>query len=764
MAERRDPIELFRLATGFEPYEYQRELATRETPPEVIEVPTGAGKTFAALIPWLADPASPRRLVYALPMRSLVEQTASVVRDALARLGETERIPVHVLMGGVEPADWRRAPDQRMILVGTIDMLLSRALNRGYGESRFMWPVSFGLLNSDCRWVFDEVQLMGPARTTSAQLAGLRRALGTALACETLWMSATVDIETLETVDHRLRGDVVRLTDADRAGALATRLNATKTVVRADLNGAKQAELGKRIASLALDHHVPGRRTLVVVNRVETAQDVHAALSKRRGADAPALALVHSRFRPPERAARMAEALAEPGPSGTIVVATQVVEAGIDMSSACLITETAPFSSMVQRLGRCNRAGELDDATVVWLDRGSLDPKAAAPYDPADLDAAAHAFRELVGTSASPVRLERLDVPERRPIDAVLRRVDLLDLFDTAPDLSGADIDIAPFIREDDERSVFVFFRAVDPDLPRIADEPAPHHDELVSIPRDAVTRRARWLFDHVEGEWVRARDDQRLPAGSTVLLAAGEGGYDPRRGWTGKRKDHAEPLPASDEAPESVGSDHASAVGAWVTLTDHLAETRRAAEGLAADLPTDLASAVRDAAALHDVGKAHHAFQEMLLSTVHDEDARRERAASGVWAKSETRGGRHVRPFFRHELASALALGRDHPPLVRYLVAAHHGRVRMSIRPAPGEEHPLGEPTRFALGVCERDELPAVRTPVGVVPACVLDLSEMELGGGWTAAAAGLLDRLGPFRLAYLEALVRIADWRASA
>lgn len=48
------------------------------------------------------------------------------------------------------------------VLVGTQDMLLSRALNRGYGMSRFDWPVHFGLLNQGCHWIVDEVQLMGP--------------------------------------------------------------------------------------------------------------------------------------------------------------------------------------------------------------------------------------------------------------------------------------------------------------------------------------------------------------------------------------------------------------------------------------------------------------------------------------------------------------------------------------------------------------------------------------------------------------------------
>jgi CRISPR-associated endonuclease/helicase Cas3 len=40
-----------------------------------------------------------------------------------------------------------------------------------------------------------------------------------------------------------------------------------------------------------------------------------------------------------------------------------------------------------------------------------------------------------------------------------------------------------------------------------------------------------------------------------------------------------------------------------------------------------------------------------------------------------------------------------------------------------------------------------------------------MQLGGdrSWTANALALLAGVGPFRLAYFEALLRIADFRAS-
>jgi len=56
-------------------------------------------------------------------------------------------------MGGEQTEDWDLQPESDAILVGTQDMLLSRLLNRGYGMSRYRWPMQFGLLGNDCLWV-----------------------------------------------------------------------------------------------------------------------------------------------------------------------------------------------------------------------------------------------------------------------------------------------------------------------------------------------------------------------------------------------------------------------------------------------------------------------------------------------------------------------------------------------------------------------------------------------------------------------------------
>src|SRR5690606_37712785 len=112
---------------------------------------------------------------------------------------------------------------------------------------------------------------------------------------------------------------------------------------------------------------------------------------------------------------------------------------------------------------------------------------------------------------------------------------------------------------------------------------------------------------------------------------------------------------------------------------------------------------------------------------------------------------------------------------LVAYLIAAHHGKVRMGLRALPQEKTPP-DGQRYARGVWEGDVLPAVVLPadesgvgIGVAPETPLSLRIMELGRSpdgpsWTERTRRLLDTHGPFRLAWLESLLRIADWRGSA
>ena len=106
--------------------------------------------------------------------------------------------------------------------------------------------------------------------------------------------------------------------------------------------------------------------------------------------------------------------------------------------------------------------------------------------------------------------------------------------------------------------------------------------------------------------------------------------------------------------------------------------------------------------------------------------------------------------------MASALAaLEQGEPELITYLLMSHHGKVRLRLEPFPWQarDGPLH-------GVVDGEPLPHVE---GISPVVPLRHPPRGLGKGWLPLASRLLSTLGPFQLAWLEAVIREADQRAS-
>lgn len=784
--------EFFAAATGRTPYAYQRALAEGEWP-ETLVVPTGFGKTAAMILGWLwklhiADPKTPRRLVYCLPMRTLVEQTERAAHawiEAIQAKVSLEKVIVEVLMGGREMRrripEWITEPHQPTILIGTQDLLVSAALMRGYGVSRYRWPVDFALLNNGAFWVFDEVQLTGAALATSAQLEAFRRDLGTARPSRTLWMSATLDPGWLRTVDFAPAGTwrTNDLNEADLEQA-RDRWKARKSLRKLDVPtgdvSKKATAYAEAVAQKVVAHHRLGKTTIVFLNTVPRAQAVFNAL--RAAGTKAELILVHSRFRPKERSKQVERLNAPVLEQGRIIVATQALEAGVDVTSAMMVTEIAPWSSMVQRFGRVNRAGEENEigSEVWWID---LPETAAAPYEAAQLDDARQRLATL--TACGPADLAHIEPspPER---GQVIRRRDLFDLFDTDSDLAGFDIDISVYVREANDTDVRIFWRDVgeggpDPD----ADEPA--RDELCPAPiaraRDLVKRAKgrAWRWDALGNAWISVDADDLYP-GLVVWVDAAVGGYDPTLGFDAGQKARVEslqgaggPSPSYGDDPDSKNPDPENQ--SVVSLEKHtahvLAHARELAEGL--KLIDEERAPLLEAAPVHDWGKAHDAFVAKAQPIENGPPPFIAKWPRGYKPTEEQK--KRARRQFRHELASALGYldvhgwSRD-ASLVAYLIAAHHGKVRMRLRALPQETAPTDD-RLFARGVHQGDTLPPVTLGDTDMPGVILDLDIMNLGDGehgpsWSARSQALLAEHGPFKLAWLETLLRIADWRASA
>jgi CRISPR-associated endonuclease/helicase Cas3 len=868
------------------PRQWQSELAENETfRSRLIRIPTGLGKTEGVLATWAyyrlhrGHDSWPRRLVWCLPMRVLVEQTneiALAIADRINRSFPTsQQLDVHLAMGGENAGDWFLYPERPAIIIGTQDMLLSRALNRGYGSSRARWPVEFGLLNHDALWVMDEVQLMDVGLATSAQLQTFRDedAVRAVRPCATWWMSATLQPEWLKSVDSANRfenwvSSPCNVPTTQRNGGL---FEIQKSLSLASF-GHTPADTS-RLASFILDEHSTlesgefGRVTLVVCNTVDRACAMYDAVKKI--AKNQQIELVHSRFRCSERERWRMEFLAKdkcsPGVD-RIIVATQVVEAGVDISAGCLVSELAPWPSLVQRFGRCARYG--GKGKVFVIDRGR-DEKTASPYSVEQLESASEALQQLndVGLKSLEQFEDSLDADKKLRLypyqpSHLLMRTEFNELFDTSPDLTGADLDISRFIRTGDERDLQVFWVELDKDQPPLVSRAA-QRDELCSVPflrsRDWLcgteTKSARkpkllprmraWVWDWIDGNWKMVKRGDLLP-GRIVCVAAGCGGYRKDRGFDSESREtvdeiKCEPLPKSVRAANESDREQASeslCFSGWKTIATHSREVVDVVEeiSISLSLKSALSSVLAIAAQWHDIGKAHPAFQNMLRRGRKEV----EQFGNTLLAKSGSTNKKIPRYFaddnklderigFRHELASVLALfailetyqpqhpallGKwsewlskweippsnheasvsnvkqtAHPKLIQpllncsaddfdlllYLVASHHGKVRGALYASPQDQNYVdqyedgrGSPIR---GVKEDDVLPPIELIDGQEGLCSLRLTldpaalglSHRTGISWRERCLGLVKRLGPTQLAYLEAILRAADLRAS-
>lgn len=716
-------------------------------------------------------------------MRVLVEQTMAEIREWVAKAGllwggdpgrHGGLVGVHELMGGSDVGDWHIYPEENAVLVGTQDMLLSRALNRGYAAPRARWPMEFGLLNQDTLWIADEVQLMDVGLATTAQLQWFReedQALGFRPAF-TWWMSATLQPSWLQSVDTQPMIDqimpaAVSIAPEQRVGSLWQDVSKPLRMERC-ADAAKMAEITLS-AHDALQGGKFGRITLVVVNRVPQAVAVFDEIRRRRPDQRTELA--HSRFRGAERKQWRDRFLSRNHcAAGTdlILVATQVVEAGVDISAGCLVTELAPWPSLVQRFGRAARYG--GNADIIVLDTDPKDDKAAAPYKQNELDAARKALAEL-----DEVSLRALEEFEQQLSDNfrhslypyepphLLLRQEIEELFDTTPDLTGADLDISRFIRTGEENDCRIFWAEWSGDSPPADLQPT--RDAICSVPVYEVHKwllqqkgdfhNSVYLWDYLEGDWVPPRRKSDIYPGRVFLVRSSVGGYNVERGFTGsKLKKNELPIPViplaesnpDNKTDEGERSDALSESTAYQSIAQHGAEVAAECAALTAALGVDGAErkVLTAAARYHDIGKAHPAFRQQIQPP--EESGWAEvpdiaKAPQSAWRRGAA-------PPMRHELAGALALmellalaDQQHSALLGscqdyidagvlvaqtatgealpesiaaevrelsasefdlliYLVCAHHGKVRAALHASPTDQE----------AVCEHEEQMPVR------------------------------------------------------
>jgi|LSQX01.1.fsa_nt_gb CRISPR-associated endonuclease/helicase Cas3 len=859
----------FCVLTDHYPFPWQQGLFRRFVSgeiPRTASLPTGLGKTSIVpiwLLAWLEQPDQlPRRLVYVVNRRTVVDQTTAEImrlRENLPKLGRTDvpTLAISTLRGQfADNQEWSADPSRPAVICGTVDMIGSRLLFNGYRIGFKSRPLHAGFLGQDALLVHDEAHLE-PAfqslieKIEKEQREGERTGDLPWPKLRVMALSATVrkageneDTDTCFelTEDERVPPKTLPDPPTEAIHHVWRRQRAKKNLCLREVGDGKGI-VAKEIARIAAGYEDANAAVLVFVRRLDDIGIIEKELAKTKHP----VVLLTGTMRGKERdklvdTDEFKRFLKGATPGATVyLVCTSAGEVGVDISADHMVCDLSTFESMAQRLGRVNRFGDGDSRVDVVYSMGFdtedrlavarantlkllqclplLPPFATEPDVPRH-DASPKALGELRGRSDLPCSVEDAFSPTPTILDATDTLFDAWALTTIRGKMPGRP-PIGSYLHgiaewepprthvawRDEVEIVTGGFREFYRPVELLEDYPLKPHELLcdrservfdvlralaathantpvwildeqgnvtvsplgeVADPSATQAAARKPLISRIENCTIllpptigglshgmldsgssQANDVADLPAPATerrVRIWSDDAGYEEKT--SGMRLLRSIDLTSSDDDLDDAeprtwdwykskplqDTRSARSPVEWdVHIRDSRCQINQILAGLS--LPAKMAEAVRLAVKLHDHGKRRLPFQLGLGNM----------AYPGVVLAKSGRNALRLPEVYRHEFGSMAdaiedadyqQLSPEMQNLVLHLIGAHHGRGRPHFEPdevfdpAPGRTQ------------SQVDDL-AAQVP---------------------QRFARLQRKFGRWGLAYLESLVRAADWAASA
>lgn len=343
-----------------------------------LSVPTGGGKTLSSLRFALdhAQAHDLRRVIYVAPFTAIIEQTAAVFREALQDDGAV--LEHHSAFDAEEIADEDEAERlklaaqnwDRPIIVTTAVQFYESLFGNRTQKCRKLHNIARSVI------VLDEAQSLPVAylRPCLAALKELTRGYGCSVVLCTATQPAISDADGLNAPEAIPKSQTREIApDPERLHAQLKRVEVHRVGVTSN------AELAARIA---------GRKALAIVNNKRQARALHDLFDAHTALHLSTNMTVRHRQ---EVMARIKSGFEGP------VIATALVEAGVDLDFPEVWRAVAGLDSIVQAAGRCNREGHLNKGKVFVFE-----PEDGFPPPP-ELKLNADIAREVLRTHPDPL-------------------------------------------------------------------------------------------------------------------------------------------------------------------------------------------------------------------------------------------------------------------------------------------------------------------------------------------------------------------------
>lgn len=344
---------------GFEPYQYQQKVADLLIGGNnvILTVPTGAGKTWASVMPFLYAQQNeriqfPKKLIYSLPLRALTNSIYSDVTTILEKNNEYKGL------ASIHTGEYKNDEHfEKDIIFSTIDQTLSNFLCFPLSLSKRQANINAGALIGSYL-VFDEFHLLDPNLSMATTL-GMLRALGNL--SRFCIMTATLSEKYINELKTAVNAEVVSISNCPSDEAQIKSLKAPKGHKAKKNVTAKEETIN---ATTILKQHK--KKTIVICNRVEKAQQLYndivssnlTGFKNLSGLDKKNIICLHARFFDEDRKAKeqkLKQLFGKKNNEDAILISTQVIEAGMDISCDTMHVEISPVNSFLQRAGRCAR-------------------------------------------------------------------------------------------------------------------------------------------------------------------------------------------------------------------------------------------------------------------------------------------------------------------------------------------------------------------------------------------------------------------------
>lgn len=364
---------------GFSPYEYQKKVAELLLSGRnvILSVPTGAGKTWASVMPFLYAKLNdlnnfPQKMIYSLPMRTLANSIYSDIKSLLDNPDIQSQYPQLSNILSRQTGEYNDDTFfEKDIVFSTIDQTLSNFLSFPLSISHGQANINAGSIIGSYL-VFDEFHLLDSKLSMATTIGMLRMLRNLSRVCI---MTATLTNDYIQFLKNELPDfEVVSIND------FREDVKNIKSLIPMEGKDVKKSihicESTFDTDGIIKKHK---NKTIVICNRVETAQRIFTELINKKN-HSTKLLCIHSRYFDSDRKRKETEIKECFGKNSiqkdVILVATQVIEAGMDISCDVMFTEISPINSFLQRAGRCarffNEYGEVYVCDVLSLDEKEL--------------------------------------------------------------------------------------------------------------------------------------------------------------------------------------------------------------------------------------------------------------------------------------------------------------------------------------------------------------------------------------------------------